>query len=276
MLEALAEGRKVDGKDTASHVDGIAEKLFEKHGEAFSNDNMEAYRAALTDAILRVATHNRDLIQPWGRDPEALDTEKNFTRDWRKKAEKRSYFSAAELADKIIGGVTKTKVDSAFMVTRRARDMKQVTGAISRMKDRLQDTKPIFGHLCTYLLEHDKVEITEDNANVLLSAMTKAYFVRGTNAETGKMESSFVIPRNVPFMAGAGNVTWQKKDKQGKNTGETLRFKTEGDNFVVLLQDRRHLLDLVFPKLEKAVPAAPASAALGLLTEMVKNDEKAE
>ena len=273
ILESLADGRKVDGKDTAGHIDNIAEKLQEKFGDEFSNERMEAYRAALADAIIVAARDHDGLLVPWGRDQEAADPAKNFTRDWRKKPENRTYFSAAELADKIIGGVTKTKVADAFMVTRKVRNMQQVTDAIRRMREKVGATKPIFKQLAGYLLTHERAEITENNANAFLSAMTKDYFVRGTNAETGKMQSSFYIPKSVPFMAGAGNVTWHKKEG-GKDVGDAIHFEQDGDKWVVRLEHRRHLLDLVFPKEANAKPASPAGAAIGLLAEMVKADEK--
>lgn len=274
VLEALADGRKVDGKDTTTHMGSVFEKLQAgEHGDEFSNDRMAAYRAALADAILHAPA---GLLAPWVRDDEAPDTNKNFTRDSRKGADKRTYFSAAELADKIIGGITKTKVESAFMVTRRARDAKHVTEAIRRMGDHFAKSKPIFAALCKYVISRPTLDITENNANLLLSAMTKSYFKRvdAEDSDTGKMQSLFVIPKNLPFMAGAAALTWHKKDKAGNQIGDAIRFKHEGDNLVVPLEHRRHLLDLVFPKEANAHVASPGGAALSLLAEMVSDDKK--
>lgn len=279
ILEALADGRKVDGKDTTTHLDSLAEKLQAKHGDAFSNERIAEFRAALAEAI-KSASRDQLFLAPWVRDAEAADPSKPFTKEMRKKIEKRAYFSAEELADKLIGGITPSHASNFFMVSRKVKNMTHISGAIRAARDKLGAEKPIFVALCNYLLSHEGPEITEANANVILSAMTKPYFRRGTNADTGKMESSFVIPTTAPFMEGAGNVTWQKKDKEGKAVGEVLRFAKEGSgnatHVVVLLQDRRHLLDLIFPKDQNERPANPKHAVIGMLGEMVSQDEKKE
>lgn len=276
ILEALADGRKVDGKDTTTHLDSLAEKLQGKYGDAFSNESMERYRAALAEAIVS-ASRDPNFLAPWGRDTEAPDSTKPFTKEWRKKIEKRAYFSADDLAAKVISGITSSHVGNFFMVTRAVKNIGEVTAAIKSAQARLAAEKPLFNALCNYLLTHDRPEITEANANILLSAMTKPFFRRGTNAETGKMESSFVIPKTAPFMKGADKVTWQKKDpKTGGAVGETKRFGSEGDFFVVLLQDRRHLLDLVFPKEKQERAANPNHAVIGMMAEVLSQDEKKE
>lgn len=264
VLQAVSQGRKVEGEDATSHLDHLAKKLEGVDG----NGALLTLRAFLVAEIRNPA--NAEVIKPYVQEGLGFKNENK---------PKSQFVTAEDLADGLLSKVTTHSIKRFFVIKHKYASPAMERILFDAIKTSAEATKashPGFPAVCTYLLANQRMGLTEANAEQIITAALKPYYKsekRQSYTEAGAPEFNAdgtpklkiaifaSVPANTELGRAFASVKWTDK-----KTNTEKSFTRANGNIEAMSWDRSHVINHFFPELAADVqrPATPIDAGIAV------------